>query len=300
MGTISSGNGSHSEGKGSRALREASHSEGRYTKVEGDCGHAEGEQCTVADGARCGHAEGLMCHANGKYTHAEGQESTANGNASHVEGYGNVTGQNAACAHAEGDENSATGYASHVEGKKNFASGEYQHVQGKYNVEDTENKYAHIVGGGAEGARKNIHTIDWSGNAWFAGNIYVGGAGQNDADVRSIVTAADLKPILLDDQMATTYLTDFSYGDEALDAILKGRQILITTPSLGGIYTKSFSPVYMYQLPNKENEFLYLFYLTDEKDSLDLSALGLGVIYLPKYAQLKMKLSKQYNECPLQ
>ncbi|MBO7249546.1 MAG: hypothetical protein J6U88_05665 [Bacteroidales bacterium] len=72
MGTISSGNGSHSEGRGSQALREASHSEGRYTKVEGDCGHAEGEQCTVADGALCGHAEGFMCHANGKYTHAEG------------------------------------------------------------------------------------------------------------------------------------------------------------------------------------------------------------------------------------
>ena len=157
-------------------------------------------------------------------------------------------------------------------------------MQGKYNVEDTENKYAHIVGGGTEGARKNIHTIDWDGNAWFAGNVYIGGASQNDTNVQPIVAAADLKPILLDDQMATTYLTDFTYGDKALDAILKGRQILITTPSVGGIYTKSFSPVYMYQLPNKENEFLYLFYLTDEKESLDLSALGLGIIYLPKYA----------------
>jgi hypothetical protein len=100
--------------------------------------------------------------------------------------------------------------------------------------------------------------------------------------------------------MAVTYETDSTYGDSALDAILKGRQILITTPSTGGFHTKSFSPVYMYQLPNRENGFLYLFYLTDEKDSLDLSTLGLGVFHLPKYAELKMKLSKEYNECPLQ
>lgn len=84
--------------------------------------------------------------------------------------------------------------------------------------------------------------------------------------MQSVVTAADLKPLLLDDQMTATYETDSTYGDKALDAILKGRQILITTPNIdGGIYTKSFSPVYMYQLPNKENDFLYLFYLTDEK-----------------------------------
>ena len=174
MGTISSGNGSHSEGKRTQALREASHTEGRYTKVEGDCGHAEGEYSTVGDGALCGHAEGLDCHANGKYSHASGQKTTANGNASYTEGYGNTTGTNAACAHAEGDENIANGYASHVEGKKNIANGEFQHVQGKYNVPDNENRYAHIVGGGtgeANNERKNIHTLDWDGNAVFAGDV---------------------------------------------------------------------------------------------------------------------------------
>ena len=194
MGTVSSGNGSHSEGKGTKALREASHAEGRYTIVEGDSGHAEGENTSVVDGAWCGHAEGYdttaanecthaegyQTIARGKYSHSEGQESVANGNASHVEGYGNTTGTNASCAHAEGDENSATGYASHVEGKKNIASGEYQHVQGKYNVEDTENKYAHIVGGGTEEARKNIHTLDWKGNAWFAGDLYIKGQNQSN------------------------------------------------------------------------------------------------------------------------
>ena len=47
-----------------------------------------------------------------------------------------------------------------------------QHVQGKFNVEDKTGTYAHIVGGGTSDTdRKNIHTIDWSGNAEFAGGV---------------------------------------------------------------------------------------------------------------------------------
>ena len=34
--------------------------------------------------------------------------------------------------------------------------------------------YAHIVGNGEESARSNAHTLDWSGNAWFAGKVTVG------------------------------------------------------------------------------------------------------------------------------
>jgi hypothetical protein len=50
--------------------------------------------------------------------------------------------------------------------------GTNQHVQGRYNVVDSEGKYAHIVGNGTSANRSNAHTIDWNGNAWFAGNIY--------------------------------------------------------------------------------------------------------------------------------
>ena len=36
-------------------------------------------------------------------------------------------------------------------------------------------KLAHIVGNGTkEDARSNAHTLDWEGNAWFAGDVYVG------------------------------------------------------------------------------------------------------------------------------
>lgn len=52
------------------------------------------------------------------------------------------------------------------------ANGENQLVFGKYNVKDTENKYACIIGNGtSDTARSNAHTVDWNGNAWFAGDV---------------------------------------------------------------------------------------------------------------------------------
>lgn len=76
------------------------------------------------------------------------------------------------CSHAEGYDTTASGNCSHAEGEGTIASGAYQHVQGKYNVEDTKNEFAHIVGGGtSDTERKNIHTLDWLGNAIFAGDV---------------------------------------------------------------------------------------------------------------------------------
>lgn len=37
---------------------------------------------------------------------------------------------------------------------------------------DNSNTYAHIVGNGtSDTARSNAHTLDWSGNAWYAGSV---------------------------------------------------------------------------------------------------------------------------------
>lgn len=75
-------------------------------------------------------------------------------------------------SHAEGRDTKASGSNSHAEGYYTKASSQYQHVQGKYNIEDSENKYAHIVGNGTnDSAHSNAHTIDWSGNAWFKGTV---------------------------------------------------------------------------------------------------------------------------------
>lgn len=113
-------------------------------------------------------------------------------------------------------------------------------------------------------------------------------------------TLKPTKPLVLYADVAEDYKNDTTIGDEALEAILDGRQILVRTPNAdGGNYTAIFSPILTYQLPNYANEYLYLFYLRDEKQNIDCSAMGLGVIPMPIYGELKLKLSQEYNECPL-
>lgn len=124
------------------------------------------------------HAEGSAAKAYGNYSHAEGSSTKAQGSASHAEGYGTTaSGYN---SHAEGSYTTASGEDSHAEGISTIARGSYQHSQGKYNIEDTQNKYAHIVGNGTNSSkRSNAHTLDWNGNAWYKGDVYVGGTNQD-------------------------------------------------------------------------------------------------------------------------
>lgn len=110
------------------------------------------------------------------------------------------------------------------------------------------------------------------------------------------------KPLILYYNKSEEYKSDSSVGDQALNEILNGRQILVRVPNISGDeYVASYSPVYMYQIPNYENNYLYLFFLTDEKQ--DFSALlGLpeGTALMPVYGQLKMLLSQKYNKSPLE
>lgn len=120
-------------------------------------------------------------------------------------------------------------------------------------------------------------------------------------DVYEVVDEAarnNSKPLILSADDANIYDSDSTYGDIALKAILSGKQILIRVPNEDGMnHTAIFSPVLMYQLPNYENNYLYLFYLRDEKQ--DLSSV-LGFDYkVPVYGQLQMRLSETYTECPL-
>ena len=95
-------------------------------------------------------------YAIGDYSHVEGCDNAGVGRSSHV----------------EGEDNVAHGDYSHAEGYFTEAYGLGQHTQGKYNIIDPEGKYAHIVGNGtADDARSNAHTLDWNGNAWYAGSI---------------------------------------------------------------------------------------------------------------------------------
>lgn len=106
-------------------------------------------------------ALGANTKANAYAAHAEGESSIASGSGSHAEGGGSE----------------AKGAASHAEGLDTIAGSDAQHVQGKYNVEDEDERYAHIIGNGSSITnRSNAHTVDWHGNAWYSGDVRVGGA----------------------------------------------------------------------------------------------------------------------------
>lgn len=136
--------------------------------------------------------EGCKNIASGDYSHAEGSNNTASGYYSHAEGYKNIASGDE--SHAEGLNNTASGDKSHAEGAYNKASGYATHVQGKYNIIQQVTgpsylgKYCHIVGNGtSETARSNAHTLDWNGNAWFAGDVYTGGTAM-DSGAKKLAT----------------------------------------------------------------------------------------------------------------
>lgn len=132
-------------------------------------------------------AVGRATQANGNAAFAEGMATVANGDCSHAEG--NMTTAHAECSHAEGYGTSAFGRCAHSEGENTSAQSDHQHVQGKYNKYDHDGKYAHIVGNGADSNnRSNAHTLDWQGNAWFQGDVIVGGKNQDDADAKILAT----------------------------------------------------------------------------------------------------------------
>lgn len=134
----------------------------------------------------------------------------------------------------------------------------------------------------------------------LAVSAFVNANATDDDLVLTIETTKSTNSLVLYADKAEEYLADSAAGDEALDAILAGKQILVRVPNAdGGTFTAIYSPIYMYQLPNYMNNYLYLFYLRDEKQTLDLSALGAGTVQLPIYGELKMLLSQTYNNTPL-
>ena len=111
------------------------------------------------------------------------------------------------------------------------------------------------------------------------------------------------KPLILDATIDYTVLP--FKGDEALQAIIDGRQILVKVPNADGSnFTTNFMPVFQYQLPNHENSYLYLLYLKDGLATNLTNALGAlmqggTANFDAVYGSIKLALSKSYTECPL-
>ena len=194
------GRGSHIEGASNLSFGENSHAEGRYNQ---------------ALGARA-HVEGYNSVASGNQSHAEGNSTIASSDSAHAEGYYSIaSGQ---YSHAEGGVNEAKGRYSHAEGFHTIASNLAQHTQGRYNVVDesgnatTQGTYVHIVGGGSKEDvldengnvvtqnRKNIHTLDWKGNAWFQGEVYVSSSSgiNKDSGSKKLTTKDEVEDLVND------------------------------------------------------------------------------------------------------
>ena len=208
---IASAGSSHAEGAGTIASGDSSHAEGAGTIASGDYSHAEGAG-TIASGDYS-HAEGARTIASGYFSHAEGLETIASGYFSHAEGAGTIA--SGYYSHAEGAGTIASGDSSHAEGAGTIASGYFSHAEGMYNIEDTDGLYLHIVGNGGYENKSNAHTIDWSGNAVFAGTVSAPGADyaehfewldgnpNNEDRVGTIVTLEGnkIRPAMADDEI---------------------------------------------------------------------------------------------------
>lgn len=190
--------------------------EGYDTRSSGNYSHAEGFK-TNASG-EYSHAEAYRTKASGAQSHAEGSWTQALDSSSHSEG--NRTIASAEFSHAEGDSTTAQGKTSHSEGTETIANHLSQHVQGEYNIADASTavatergNYVHIVGNGtASNARSNAHTLDWSGNAWFAGDVYVGStSGTNKDDGSQKLVNSNEVLSAIEDASETYFATQGSF-----------------------------------------------------------------------------------------
>ena len=211
VSTIKTGTGTNSEkfnDDNNKASGNYSHAEGQNTQASGTAAHAEGYKTQASSYS---HSEGYLTNAQGSGSHCEGYNDTssvnnmmAQGAGSHCEGYTTVVSKRASNAgsHMEGYSDNSDGVtqqyaqgngshcegwntycangttaAAHTEGRGTAAGSAYQHIEGKYNIIDTESIYQHIVGNGTESIhRHNSHTLDWQGNAVFAGTVSNSGA----------------------------------------------------------------------------------------------------------------------------
>lgn len=208
---------SHAEGNQTEASGEGAHSEGGYTAAKGWYSHAEGEGTIANDNQ---HVEGKFnIEDNGDVNQVEVYDSTSidcyesdylirlpeapmwdyEEEAYIINEFEEITGLEV----EEGDyvifcdwdyeedlpvipERSTKYYhiqwlLSSDEYSKSFDALRYY-----YEAEGTSNpKYAHIVGNGSDDNRSNAHTLDWNGNAWFQGDIYVSSTSGTNRDAGS-------------------------------------------------------------------------------------------------------------------
>lgn len=181
--TIAASGNAHAEGGGTQANAGCAHAEGSTTRANGSNSHSEGGG-TIANGD-CAHAEGGGAIANGMNSHAEGGGTIANGGCSHAGGKNNVpddysrwdewvantsysVGDKVKRTVTENNETTVTGYICKT------ANNDSTFTSSKWTL-DLYMNYAEIIGNGSTlSATSNARALDWSGNEYLKGNVYVG------------------------------------------------------------------------------------------------------------------------------
>jgi len=193
--THATGRSAHAEGQSTRAEGWVAHAEGLQTYASGTAAHAEGKHSNGYENyvtgnvayaygatADASHSEGSSTIAAGFHSHAEGQETIAIGAACHTGGKFNVPDNwnnwnewTANTEYAVDDKVKITGESevsayqcTTANSDETFTSSKWQKIPGILN-------YAEIIGNGTDRShRSNARTLDWDGNEYLAGDLYVG------------------------------------------------------------------------------------------------------------------------------
>lgn len=141
---------------------------------------------------------------------------------------------------------------------------------------DQPGEYLYSIGNGTSNkARSNAHTLDWEGNAWFAGDVYVGSdSGTNrDEGSKKLITLDDITDltgkVLFDDIITFKYSENDRYYDFDTNLDLKENHL------------------YKLIWDDAEIEMIAWFNDTDVSPCLDIEDKEYGTVYvLPDYVQL--------------
>ena len=182
-------------GKGNKA-------NGDYASADGAGNVADGKFAKVwgSDGNKATHAGatawGYGNQAINDRATTWGVRNISRGNRATTWGRGNEASADNATSFGEATKatkKDATSFGRYTQsnGECALSTGAYttanancQFVHGRFNIPDTENKYAHIVGNGVDLKHlRNIYTLDWNGNGWFAGKVSQEGTPTEDKDL---------------------------------------------------------------------------------------------------------------------
>lgn len=196
--TKATGSYSRAGGIGCEAGGECAVAEGRNNKARGTYSVALGtnNEVSAAGAAAIGEgnkatsaraiALGMGNNATGANALATGQNTTASGNYSKTGGSQTVASGSYSMADgfkctasgttssAKGNQTTAAGDQADASGNRTIANGYCQSVRGRRNIPDPSVNgytYLEIVGNSKGEGNSNAYTLDWDGNAWFAGSV---------------------------------------------------------------------------------------------------------------------------------